>query len=96
MTFAAALPLASYGDAFAFAGSLLAYEPEDVRPGWIALVLVITLAVATFLLWRSMNTQLRKIQMPPRGASPTDDVDGSDRPSSDTDGLPPDTPRTGP
>ncbi len=96
MTLAAALPHASDGDAFAFAGTLLAYEPEDVKPGWIALVLVITLAVATFLLWRSMNTQLRKIQMPPRGAAPPDDAHGSDRPSSDGDGLPPDTPRTGP
>jgi len=108
MTLAAALPHASDGDAFAFAGTLLAYEPEDVKPGWIALVLVITLAVATFLLWRSMNTQLRKIQMPPKGSGPADDaagpdlpsrggdVDGSDRPSSDGDGLPPDTPRTGP
>ena len=40
------------------------YDPDDVKPGWIALVLVILLAVATFLLWRSMNTQLRRIQAP--------------------------------
>ena len=44
----------------------LAYNPDDVRPGWGALALVIVLAIATFLLWRSMNTQLGKIQMPPR------------------------------
>ena len=44
----------------------LAYDPNDVKPGWIALVLVLALAVATFLLWRSMNTQLRKIKAPYR------------------------------
>ena len=45
---------------------VLAYEPEDVKPGWLALVLLVALGVATFLLWRSMNTQLRKIQMVPK------------------------------
>jgi hypothetical protein len=47
---------------------LAAYDPDNVRPGWIALILVALLALATFLLWRSMNTQLRKIQLPRRGA----------------------------
>ncbi|MGI8992843.1 MAG: hypothetical protein ACR2FP_00945 [Nocardioidaceae bacterium] len=42
----------------------VAYNPEDVKPGWIALVLVIALAVATYLLWRSMNKQLRNIDVP--------------------------------
>ncbi len=42
----------------------VAYNPEDVKPGWIALVLVIALAVATYLLWRSMNKQLDKIDVP--------------------------------
>ena len=49
--------------------SWLAYDPNDVRPGWGALVLVVALLVATYLLWRSMNTQLGKIQMPPSSAS---------------------------
>ncbi len=48
------------------ASLLLAYNPNDVKPGWIAFGLVIALGVATYLLWRSMNTQLRKIQMPPK------------------------------
>jgi hypothetical protein len=48
-----------------------AYDPNNVRPGWGALALVIALGVATFLLWRSMNTQLRRIQMPPRKAPDT-------------------------
>ncbi len=48
------------------AAVLLAYDPNDVKPGWVALGLVVALAVATFLLWRSMNSQLRKIQLPPK------------------------------
>jgi hypothetical protein len=43
----------------------LAYDPNDVRPGWGALLLMVALLVATYFLWRSMNTQLGKIQMPP-------------------------------
>ena len=46
------------------AGVLFAYEAEDIKPGWVALVLVLGLAVATFLLWRSMNKQLRRINVP--------------------------------
>ncbi len=48
---------------------LLAYDADDVKPGWIALVLVIVLAIATFLLWLSMNKQLRKIDLPGRAES---------------------------
>lgn len=55
----------------------LAYEPEDVAPGWIALVIVLLLAIATFLLWRSMNHQLAKIKVPKRDAD-ADDVVGAD------------------
>ncbi len=43
-----------------------AYDPNDVKPGWVALVLVILLGIATFLLWRSMNHQLAKITVPTR------------------------------
>ncbi len=46
------------------AGVLFAYEAEDVKPGWVALALVLALAVATYLLWRSMNKQLRRIDVP--------------------------------
>jgi hypothetical protein len=49
---------------------LLAYNPNDVKPGWIALILVIVLCLATVLLWRSMNAQLRKIQLPPKPPRP--------------------------
>ena len=46
-----------------------AVDPENARPGWIALGLVLALCVATYLLWRSMNRQLNKITVPPRGAA---------------------------
>ncbi len=44
--------------------AVLAYEPEDIKPGWVALVLVLALALATYLLWRSMNKQLDRIDVP--------------------------------
>jgi hypothetical protein len=44
--------------------TLAAYDPNDVRPGWVAFWIVVALGVATFLLWRSMNRQLRKIKAP--------------------------------
>ncbi len=47
---------------------VLAYDPSKVGPGWIAFVLVVVLCIATFLLWRSMNTQLGRIKVPPRGS----------------------------
>lgn len=56
----------------------LAYDPNDVKPGWIALLIVLALGVATFLLWRSMNTQLGRIKVPKRGEAPLDDNDASD------------------
>ncbi len=43
---------------------VLAYEPENIKPGWVALVVVLALAVATYFLWRSMNKQLDKIDVP--------------------------------
>ncbi len=45
---------------------LLAYDPNDVKPGWVALAIVVALGIATFLLWRSMNTQLGRIKAPHR------------------------------
>lgn len=42
----------------------LAYDENNIQPGWIALGLVLLLGLATFLLWRSMNTQLGKIKAP--------------------------------
>jgi hypothetical protein len=62
---------------------MLAYNPSDVKPGWIAFFVVMALLVATFLLWRNMNKQLGKIKVPYRsefrdGAGPpTDDGDAN-------------------
>jgi hypothetical protein len=36
-------------------------KPDDVRPGWIAAVIVLALILATVLLWRNMRKQLTKI-----------------------------------
>jgi hypothetical protein len=53
---------------------LVAYDPNDIRPGWIALGVVVALAIATFLLWRSMNTQLRRIDLPTKAELAERDV----------------------
>jgi hypothetical protein len=72
------------------AAALLGYDPSQVKPGWIAFFVVMALVVATFLLWRSMNTQLGKIKVPPRssfddtgraaGDDEGDAADGDDQP----------------
>jgi hypothetical protein len=67
---------------------LLAYDPDQVKPGWIAFFLVLVLVVVTFLLWRSMNTQLGRIKVPPaqtfrnRGVGGTS-PGGADAPAGD-------------
>lgn len=68
----------------------LAYNPDDVRPGWGALGLVILLALVTYLLWRSMNTQLGKIQMPPSQPSSSAETPphSPTRPGADDDDPP--------
>jgi hypothetical protein len=54
-------------------------QPEDVKPGWIAFVVVMSLVAASVLLWFSMRKQLGRIRVPHAGAddetaegSPTD------------------------
>ncbi len=46
-------------------------DPQDVKPGWIAMGLMILLFVVTVLLWLSMRRQLKKINF-------DDGVDRSD------------------
>jgi hypothetical protein len=81
--------------------SRLAYDPNNVKPGGGALLLVLGLAVVTYLLWRSMNTQLGKISMPPRerpsrfAPGPDDGEDDDERrraPIDDDTQRPPDAP----
>jgi cytoskeletal protein RodZ len=40
-------------------------DPNTVRPGWVALLIVLALVAATFLLWRNMGKQLKKIDFDP-------------------------------
>ncbi len=37
------------------------YDPADIKPGWVALVIVLLLFAATTLLWLNMRKQLRKV-----------------------------------
>ncbi len=63
---------------------VLAYDQNNIKPGWIALVLVLLLALATFLLWRSMNTQLGRIRVPHKAdLRPQAQVDDSDPAGTD-------------
>ena len=47
-------------------------DPTSVRPGWVALLIVLALGAATVLLWRNMGKQLKKIDF---------DGDGADAPA---------------
>jgi hypothetical protein len=67
-------------------------DPNTVRPGWVALLIVLALGGATVLLWRNMSKQLKKIDfgpgegvdVPPEPAE-TDDPPSAARPKGDTD-----------
>lgn len=43
-------------------------DPNSVRPGWVALLIVLALGVAMVLLWRNMGKQLKKIDFDGDGA----------------------------
>jgi hypothetical protein len=43
-------------------------DPNVVRPGWVALLIVLALGAATVLLWRSMGKQLKRIDVDRDGA----------------------------
>jgi hypothetical protein len=45
-------------------------DPNSVRPGWVALLIVLALAAATVLLWRSMGKQLKRIDFDPTDGQP--------------------------
>ena len=41
-------------------------DAADIKPGWVALVIVLLLSVATTLLWLNMRKQLGKIKFEER------------------------------
>jgi hypothetical protein len=57
---------------------------DQVRPGWLGFLVVLALGIVTYLLWRSMNTQLKRVDFEPgRGPaaeSPEDGVAGGSEP----------------
>lgn len=54
-------------------------DPNVVKPGWVALLIVLALGAATVLLWRNMGKQLKRIDFDRDGA---DDPAPSDAPVS--------------
>ena len=65
-------------NSFAFAvltASEKPLDPNDVKPGWLALWIVILLCVATFFLLRSFVKHTRKARQPWEG-----DTDGTKKP----------------
>lgn len=54
-------------------------DPNSVRPGWIALLVVLALAAATFLLWRNMGKQLKKIDFDEDRTVPPPEPEAPDR-----------------
>jgi hypothetical protein len=51
-------------------------DPNTVKPGWVALLIVLGLGAATFFLWRNMAKQLKRIDFDPdagaRDRAPSD------------------------
>jgi hypothetical protein len=69
---------------------------DQVRPGWLGFLVVLALGVVTYLLWRSMNTQLRRVNFEPgRGPaadSPEDGAPDGSEPGPDGDLTAPEPP----
>ncbi|WUJ72218.1 hypothetical protein OG809_02910 [Kribbella soli] len=67
-------------------------DPNTVKPGWVALLIVLALGAATVLLWRNMGKQLKRIDVDRAGAdgpAPSGDPASPDSsPSQDGDAAP--------
>ena len=70
-------------------------DPNTVKPGWVALLIVLALGAATVLLWRNMGKQLKRIDVDGDGAddpAPSGDPATADSsPSPAGDAAPADT-----
>ncbi|MFB6724140.1 hypothetical protein ACFCV3_28435 [Kribbella sp. NPDC056345] len=66
-------------------------DPNSVRPGWVALLIVLALGAVTVLLWRNMGKQLKKIDFDDAGADAPAPSSGPASPASsaDPDGVDP-------
>lgn len=61
-------------------------DPNTVRPGWVALLIVLALGAATVLLWRNMGKQLKKIDFDdPTGGQPVPPDEPVDDPAQSAD-----------
>ena len=69
---------------------LLAVEDSRVTPGVLGFLVVALLGVATYLLIRSMNRQIRRIDLPEEPAEPARDPDPGPAPGSSGDSARPD------
>ena len=64
---------------------LLALDKDAVTPGVLGFVVVALLGVATYLLIRSMNRQIRRIDIPEgerEAGAPREPTDDTDRPDT--------------
>ena len=62
-------------------------EPADVKPGWVALIVVVALVSVTVLLWFSLRKQLRKVNVADDSVEPAEPgAAPGDAPSDDERG----------
>ena len=76
---------------------------NEVQPGWLGFFVVLALGIVTYLLWRNMNTHLKRVNFEPPPADGEGDAgdtlgtgDGSDAEDGTEqtgDGLPDSTKR---
>ncbi|MGC4940556.1 hypothetical protein [Kribbella sp. DT2] len=60
-------------------------DPNTVKPGWVALLIILALAAAVALLMKNMSKQLKRIDFDPTDGAPNDDA--ADAPAAS--GAPP-------
>ena len=61
---------------------------DKIRPGWLGFLVVAGLGIVTFLLWRSMNTQLKRVDFEP-GRAEAPEGNGDETPAAPEPGAEP-------